>query len=218
MSELMIVLASNSPRRKELLGLAEQPFIVDSADVDESHISGESPMDYVRRLAIAKASKVAQRHDDRSLVLGSDTTVVLDGKIIGKPIDEADARRILTALRGKYHQVYTGIAAVNNATGTVFSRVVRSDVPMRDYTDSEILAYIASGDPMDKAGAYGIQNSDVVTRPALKGCFASVMGFPICAVNALLVASGVPIKNGIQDRCQELIDFECAVYPEHLTL
>lgn len=218
MSELNIVLASNSPRRKELLGLTETPFIVDSADVDESHVPGETPEEYVRRLAIAKAAKVTERHDLQNIVLGSDTTVVLDGKIIGKPIDEVDAARILTALRGRYHQVYTGIAAVNNATGTIFSRVIRSDVPMRDYSDDEIDAYIKSGDPMDKAGAYGIQNSDVVTRSALKGCFASVMGFPICAVTALLTASGVPIKNGIQERCQALIDFECAVFPEQLTL
>lgn len=216
MRELKIILASNSPRRKELLGLAMLPFTVDSADVDETVIPGEKPEEYVRRLALAKAGETAGRYGKDSIVLGSDTTVVLNDEIIGKPIDEADAARILIMLRGRSHQVYTGIAAVNIASGTIVSRVIRTDVPMRAYTSDEMSAYIASGDPMDKAGAYGIQNSDFVAKTELSGCYASVMGFPICAVASMLMASGIQLEIGIEDRCQKLIGYDCPVFPNYL--
>lgn len=217
MRKLNIILASNSPRRKELLGLVNHEFQVDSADVDEGVFGDETPWTYVRRLALEKALTVAKRCESGALVLGSDTTVVLDGEIIGKPIDKDDAWKILTALCGKTHQVYTGIAAVNNSTSTVVSRVIRTDVPMRVYSDVELEAYIDSGDPMDKAGAYGIQNSDFVAKQELVGCYASVMGFPICAVNSLLIAAGIPIESGIENRCQALIRFKCTVFSEYLT-
>lgn len=216
MRELKIILASNSPRRKELLGLAMLPFTIDSADVDETVLAGENPEDYVRRLALAKAGTTAKRHGSDCVVLGSDTTVVLNGEIIGKPIDEYDAERILRSLCGRAHQVYTGIAAVNNASGSIVSRVIRTDVPMRAYTTDEIAAYIASGDPMDKAGAYGIQNSDFVAKAELTGCYASVMGFPICAVSSFLTAFSLPIQTGVESRCQKLIGYECPVFSNYL--
>lgn len=217
MRELRIILASNSPRRKELLGLALLPFTVDSAEVDESTLPGELPEVYVRRLALSKASATANRHGEDTIVLGSDTTVVLNGEIIGKPIDETDAARILCSLRGRSHHVYTGIAAVNNASGTIVSRVIRTDVPMRHYSDDEMNAYIESGDPMDKAGAYGIQNSDFVAKSELDGCFASVMGFPICAVTSMIKATGLNVEHGIQERCQQLIGYDCPVFSDYLT-
>jgi len=216
MRDLKIILASNSPRRKELLGLALLPFTVDSADVDESVLDGEKPEAYVRRLALAKAGETAKRHGADCIVLGSDTTVVLDEEIIGKPIDKVDAARILTSLCGRSHQVYTGIAAVNNASGTIVSRVIRTDVPMRAYTSDEMNTYIESGDPMDKAGAYGIQNSDFVAKAELSGCFASVMGFPICAVASLISASGLLLEEGVEVRCQKLIGYNCPVFSDQL--
>ncbi|HWS24864.1 MAG TPA: Maf family protein [Anaerolineales bacterium] len=216
MNNLKIILASTSPRRKELLGLITDHFEIESADVNESVHLNEMPWNYVRRLALEKALKVAKRHGEDVIVLGSDTTVVLDDEIIGKPIDSQDAWRILSSLKGRYHQVYTGVAAVNNATTSVTSRVIRTDVPMRAYSNEELNAYIASGDPMDKAGAYGIQNSDFVAKQELVGCYASVMGFPICAVQSIVQAAGLPTSSGIEARCQELIRYQCSVFSEFL--
>ena len=217
MKNLKIILASTSPRRKELLGLITDHFDIESADVNENVYLNETPWSYVRRLALEKALTVAKRHGEGVIVLGSDTTVVLDDEIIGKPVDAEDAWRILTALKGRYHQVYTGVAAVNNTTTTVTSRVIRTDVPMKAYSNEELSAYIASGDPMDKAGAYGIQNSDFVAKRELTGCYASVMGFPICAVHSFLQAAGIPATSGIEDKCQTFIRYRCSVFPEFLT-
>ncbi len=149
------MLASNSPRRKELLALFGWPFEVLPADIDESQKSGEPPIDYVRRLACEKAQAIAATRE--GLILAADTIVVDGEELLGKPVDDADARRMLTQLRGRTHQVYTGIALIDTASGESVDSVCRTDVPMRAYSDSEIEAYIQTGDPLDKAGAYAIQ-------------------------------------------------------------
>ena len=152
-----LILASNSPRRKELLALFGWPFEVIPADIDESRKTDEPAVDYVRRLAGEKAQAVAENHE--GLILAADTIVVDGEELLGKPVDDTDARRMLIQLRGRTHQVYTGVALLNTATGESGNTICRTDVPMRDYSNAEIDAYIQTGDPLDKAGAYAIQHS-----------------------------------------------------------
>ena len=211
-----LVLGSTSPRRKQLLGLGLLPFNVEAADIDETETAGEQPRDYVGRLALQKARKVAERAEAGVLVLGSDTTVALDGAILAKPVDEADAKRMLIDLRNRKHQVYTAVAVVVAGTSTEYMEVVETEVPMRDYSDEEIDAYIATGDPMDKAGAYGIQNASFRPVIGMRQCYASVMGFPICAVQKLLTKTGKALKAGVEERCQDLLDYQCTVFSIYL--
>jgi MAF protein len=225
-----ILLASNSPRRRELFGLSGLPFVVDVADIDESLLPGEAPMEYVRRLARQKALTVAARSPVGSLVIGSDTTVVLEGGILGKPENPADARRMLLALRGRPHLVHTGISVVpggfSGAGGATSSPapatlagstdVVTTEVWMRDYSESEIDQYIATGDPMDKAGAYGIQNQSFAPVVNMRQCYASVMGLPICALATLLMKHGVAPALPVEIGCQKLLKYPCGVSHQYL--
>lgn len=174
----MLVLASQSPRRKEILRQAGIPFTVRVADVDESVQSGELPADYVQRLALAKAYAVEAA--DGEIVLGADTTVVIDGEILAKPEDAADARRMLALLSGRRHEVLTGICLRRGGqstceyatTGVVFARL----------SDAEIDEYVASGEPMDKAGAYAIQGLASKFVERIEGDYFNVMGLPVALV------------------------------------
>ena len=213
-----LVLGSNSPRRKQLLGLGGLPFSIDVADIDESHIVGESPQQYVSRLALAKAKTVASRRTPGAAVIGSDTTVALDGEILAKPIDHNDAVRMLTALRDRSHKVYTGVAVVIAGSDTANVQVIETDVPMRNYSDEEIIRYIATGDPMDKAGAYGIQNKAFSPVVNMQQCYASVMGFPVCAVHAMLGQHGIQLQQGIEQRCQATLEYRCPVFTNYLSM
>jgi len=156
----VLVLASNSPRRKQLLALGNWDFVVNVADIDEAALDGETPKEYVLRLAQEKALAVKDKANAEHIIIGSDTTVVVDDTILGKPIDKDDAERMLKQLRGRTHQVYTGIALYRVLDGKMLTELSITDVPMRDYSDDEIRAYIETGDPLDKAGAYGIQHPD----------------------------------------------------------
>jgi septum formation protein len=178
-----LILASASPRRAELLRLAGYQFTVAHADLDETPGAGEAPEAYVRRLAEAKAATVACHHPD-AIVLGADTTVVVDGDILGKPADSADAAAMLERLQGRAHEVLTGIAVV--APGGRASEVASTQVWFAPMTPAEIAGYVASGEPMDKAGAYAIQGlaSRFVTR--IDGSHANVVGLPVAVVHALL--------------------------------
>lgn len=202
-----IILASTSPRRKELFSLFGFPFIVIPADIDESRRAGEKPADYVLRLACDKAQKVAR--DEDGLVLAADTIVADGDELLGKPENAEDAKRMLEQLRGRTHQVYTGIALVDTATGESYDDVCRTEVPMRAYSDDEIDAYIASGDPMDKAGAYAIQHSGFHPVDGLKGCFASVMGLPICHLIPGLRRFGLVISDDMPQRCEAYLNYSC---------
>jgi septum formation protein len=179
---LPLVLASASPRRAELLRLAGYLFSVAHADLDETPLHGEAADVYVRRLAEEKAAAVAARHPD-AVVLGADTTVVVDGDILGKPADAADAAAMLTRLQGRAHDVLTGVAVRGPDTGA--SAVARTRVWFAAMTADEIAAYVATGEPMDKAGAYGIQGqaSRYVTR--IDGSYPNVMGLPVDVVHVL---------------------------------
>ncbi|QNI36828.1 Maf family protein [Edaphobacter albus] len=184
----MLILASSSPRRRQLLQLAGLDFTVESSDVDESAQPGEAPATYVQRLALEKAQAVWEHHKAEQsqdlVVLGADTTVVCDGEILGKPIDPADARRMLRMLAGRTHQVLTGIAAVS--LRGLFSEVEITQVYFDLIHEDELNQYIASGEPMDKAGAYGIQGYAARWIPRIEGCFFNVMGLPIACTMALL--------------------------------
>jgi septum formation protein len=179
---LPLVLASASPRRAEQLAAAGIAFEVDTADIDETPRAGETPV-YVRRLAEAKARAVAARHPGKR-VLGADTTVVVDGAILGKPLDAADARDMVRRLAGRAHEVLTGVALVERGTAQV--DLATTTVWFAPMTAAEIDAYVASGEPMDKAGAYGIQGraSCFVTR--IDGSYSNVVGLPVALVHAWL--------------------------------
>jgi MAF protein len=208
------ILASNSPRRKELLTLFGWPFEVIPADIDERRRAGEPPVDYVQRLACEKAQAIAAMHE--GLILAADTIVVDGEELLGKPVDEADARRMLNQLRGRTHQVYTGIALIDTASGESLDRVCRTDVPMRNYTDAELAAYIQTGDPLDKAGAYAIQHGGFHPVENLQGCYASVMGLPLCHLLVALRRFGWEAPEDLPKRCQQTLHYQCPVFEEIL--
>ena len=186
-----IVLASRSPRRAELLRAAGFEFDVHAVEIDETPRPGEAAAAYVERLAIEKAQAVFQELRDtpeglspHDRVLGADTTVVLDGRILGKPEDRADAIAMLTALSGRAHDVLTGVAIVSAAG--VQSGVERTRVWFSAVTDEDIRRYVESGQPMDKAGAYGIQGLASRFIPRIEGSYTNVVGLPVTLVSSIL--------------------------------
>ncbi len=188
MTAPIVVLASASPRRRELLTLVGISFIVDPADVDESVVTGERPDVYVERLARAKAAVVAARHPG-AVVIAADTTVVHDGEILGKPESVRDAQAMLARLSGHTHAVYTGMAVAFERRKA--SAVERVEVTFRDLSDADISAYVATGEPMDKAGAYGIQGFGATIVERIHGDYFSVMGLGLRRVVALLEEVGL---------------------------
>ena len=182
-----LILASASPRRRELLAQAGFAFEVEAADVDETQRAGEDAADYVRRLAEEKASAVFARRDGEDsalIVLGADTSVVFDGDVLGKPADAANAERMLRRLSGRVHRVLTGVAVATRA-GMV-SDVVTTEVTFSEIAEGEIAAYCATGEPLDKAGAYGIQGYAARWVPRIDGCYFNVMGLPIARTVRLI--------------------------------
>lgn len=174
-----LILASSSPRRQQLLGLMGLPFVVAVSQIDETPYPGELPWDLVARLCRAKADSVALAYPT-GLIIAADTIVVLDHDILGKPADDAAAFDMLARLRNREHTVYSGLALIDVAVGRSCIQVAATPVRMRNYTDAEILRYIASGDPLDKAGAYAIQHAEFDPIEQIEGCYANVMGLPMC--------------------------------------
>jgi len=185
MSRPEVILASNSPRRRELLTKASIPFAVEPADVDETPRTGERPEDYAVRLALAKAREVASRRGS-GLVVGADTVVVIDKETLGKPADAEDAKATLRRLSGRKHVVMTGVAVVDAATGRELSGVESTEVCFRVLADEEIDEYVATGEPMDKAGSYGIQERASVFVEGIDGCFFNVVGLPVSRIWAMI--------------------------------
>jgi septum formation protein len=179
----MLILASSSPRRRELLAQAGLEFEIVPANIDETRKPGELPKAYVQRLALEKAQAVHALHP-HATVLGADTTVALDDEVLNKPADVADAERMLRALAGRTHQVYTGIAVVTSAAQR--SHVETTDVTFTEISDEDLGRYLASGDPLDKAGAYGIQGFAARWIPRIEGDYFNVVGLPIAATLRLL--------------------------------
>jgi MAF protein len=243
----MLILASNSPRRRQLLSWLGLPFEVSAANIDETPLPGEEPDAYTCRLAQQKALAVAANAEPDDLILASDTTVAVlnyEGNrtssevvqwnseiveqgqmsILGKPEDLAEAEAMLRSLRERTHQVFTAVALVRRKgqpqlpTGpdlfkTALVELCSTDVLMRMYTDKEMADYIASGDPMDKAGAYAIQHNGFHPVERIEGCFASVMGFPLCHVLRLLRREGIIPQVNVPQHCLAELGYDCPVYP-----
>ncbi len=208
-----LLLASASPRRRELLALGGWTFTVRPTDAPEVPLSNETPADFVQRLSAVKARLTAAGLGAGAIVIGADTVVALDGRIIGKPADAQVAVETLRALRNREHEVYTGLTILDTRTGAAHTQLARSRVPMRNYTDAEIEAYVATGDPLDKAGAYAIQYQAFapVAREAFQDCFANVMGLPLCHVLRALRRLGLEAALDLPAACQEFIQYECPV-------
>ncbi len=211
MKPMDMILASNSPRRKQLLALLGLPFKVIPADIDEGQQPGEAPHLYVRRMAWEKARVISALHP-RVWVIAADTIVVDGSEILGKPANPDEARQTLMQLRGRTHQVMTGLTVVDGPGGRTLNELCRTDVPMRDYSQTEVAAYIATGDPFDKAGGYAIQHEGFHPVVGMRGCFASVMGFPLCHLARALHQLDVPGPDDIPQRCQHFLDYACPVF------
>jgi septum formation protein len=219
MGKTLLVLASNSPRRRELLALGGWLFNTRPAEVDESQRPDEAPGNYVLRLAENKArtcaaspmnKEMTPAHEDLT-ILAADTAVV-DGKaILGKPRDGSEAVEMLRRLRNRTHQVYSGIAVVRTVDGNLGTDLCVSAVPMRDYSDEEIDSYVATGDPLDKAGAYAIQHPIFHPVEHMSGCYASVMGLPLCHLTRTLRHFDIAPKTSISAECQSSLDYTCPI-------
>jgi septum formation protein len=189
----MLVLASASPRRKELLAQAGYRFTVLPANICEEKLPGEDPISFVSRLAQEKAQLVFAQVDpgsstDPLLVLGADTIVVVFEEILGKPRDEADAARMLRLLSGRVHQVITGVCLISREETEVAAET--TSVTMHELSESEIAGYIATGEPMDKAGAYAIQGYAARWIPHIEGCYFNVVGLPLAKVASMIDSRG----------------------------
>ena len=184
-----LILASQSPRRRELLGLTGLDFIVRVADIDETMDPEKAPFDEVARVSRMKAEAVARKPGD--VVIAADTIVVCEGKVLGKPRDEADAFRILSLLSGRHHEVMTGMTVVRGDEVITHTEVTR--IHFRQLHPEEIRAYIASGEPMDKAGAYGIQGGAALFADQMEGDYYNVMGLPVCRLAMILRQLKLPI-------------------------
>jgi len=188
-----VVLASSSPRRQELLSKVGLDFETIPAESDESAVSG-TPEQVVQALALEKASGVARRMRGRdALVIGADTIVYIDGKILGKPADDREAGLMLGMISGRTHVVYTGIAIVDTATGKTLVECEESRVHIRDLAPDEIAAYVKTGEPSDKAGAYAVQGIGSVIVDRIEGCYFNVVGLPMSRLALMLKEFGVSV-------------------------
>ncbi|MBM4465180.1 MAG: Maf-like protein [Chloroflexi bacterium] len=245
-----LVLASASPRRQQLFSLLNVPFVTATADVDEEIGEGESPQEMVRRLSLAKARAVALSYPE-GLIVAADTTVVVDGDVLGKPADEAEAIAMLRRLRGRKHTVFSGVTVYRPpplslpSTGPPFhppplgppfipptgppfhpphwggkrggiTELAESAVWMRAYTDEQVARYVASGDPLDKAGGYAIQHQNFSPVERIEGCYASVMGLPLCHLVRALAQLGLTLPVDVPQVCQGFTGHRCLVAGEIL--
>ena len=177
-----LILASQSPRRRELLGLFRIPFEIRAADIDEAMDPGKPAFDEVARVSRLKAEAIPQNADD--VVIAADTIVVCQGKVLGKPRDEADAVAMLKLLSGRDHQVMTGMTVLRGGNALTHTEV--TDIHFRELSDAEIRAYVATGEPMDKAGSYGIQGGAALFCEKMSGDYYNVVGLPVCRLGMML--------------------------------
>lgn len=214
MNSLKVILASASPRRRQFLSALGLAHTTAAADIDESPLPGEEAKELAARLAQNKAQEVAHnlRPDQRpALVIGADTVVALGGLLLGKPMDAEEATVMLAALRGRVHQVHSALAVVYVDRTVQEQRVMinTTHVTMRAYTDAEIALYVASGDPLDKAGGYAIQHRGFDPVAQLDGCPAGVMGLPVADLLALLVEFDIVASCPIAPVCRALTGLPC---------
>ena len=186
---MKIVLASQSPRRRELLGKMGLEFTTKSPEIDEEAIHGLPAQELVKTLSREKALHIAHGEDPDTIVIGSDTVVVLDGEILGKPATPRQAEEMLTALSGRSHEVCTGVTVCQGEK--VVSQVEVTQVTFRSLTPEEVRRYVQTGEPMDKAGAYGIQGYGALLVEGIQGDYSSVVGLPVCRLGRILLDFGV---------------------------
>jgi MAF protein len=212
-----LVLASASPRRRDLLEAVGLEVRIHPVSIDESRQSDETPADLVARLAHQKAQSASEQVSGSHLILAADTIVVDGDEVLGKPEDPHQARLMLQQLRHREHQVLTAVSIVDPENGVQYSSVCSTQVPMRNYGEAELEDYIRSGSPLDKAGAYGIQDRrfNPVDLERMNGCFANVMGLPLCHVAEGLCQLGWPVKTELAAAwCREATGFDCPEIPE----
>jgi septum formation protein len=214
MGKRRLLLASQSPRRRELLALLGLPFETDASDVDEAPRSDESPAVLAARLSQAKARACSA---NRAVIIACDTIVACKGQVLGKPRDPGEASDMLRRLRGRPHSVYTAVTLLEKGAERSVTDVAETRVVMRAYTDVELAAYVASGDPMDKAGAYAIQHRGFHPVSEVLGCFANVMGLPLCHLTRHLRAWEVNPSQDVPAACQSHIGHHCTVYQSILS-
>ena len=179
---MQLILASQSPRRKELLALLKRPFIIRVADIDETMDETLDPAQEVARVSLAKAQAVSRQPED--IVIAADTIVVLNNQVLGKPRDGAHAKAMLTALSGRDHQVMTGVTVLQGQRSLVHTEI--TDIHFRPLSEKEIDAYVATGECMDKAVSYGIQGGAALFAQRLQGDYYNVMGLPVCRLFEML--------------------------------
>ncbi len=203
-----LLLVSQSPRRREMIAWLNLPVSAVSADIAEYPQEAESPLDMTARLARAKAHVVTE-FPSGVWALAADTVVDLDNIPLGKPRDPTEARAMLRALRARSHAVHTTVTLYNPQTHQDIARYVTTEVTMRAYTDTEIEAYVLSNDPLDKAGAYAIQNTGFNPVAHINRCYTNVVGLPMCAVNALLQEWGLLPTVNMPVLCRAHFDYQC---------
>lgn len=214
-----IILASGSPRRQQFLRALGLAFAIQTADIDETPRPREAPLTLVRRLAESKARVVAASLPPGShtqLIIAADTVGALDDTLLGKPTDPADAQRMLAELRNRTHQVHSAVSVLQRAPDTPDvqrTAINTTNVLMRNYSDAEIAKYVASGDPLDKAAAYAIQNADFAPVRAIDGCLSNVIGLPLADLRDLLADFGVAITQPLPTLCEAHADFACCQRP-----
>lgn len=206
-----LFLASNSPRRKELLSWLGIPFIQGAFPVDETPNHGEPAAEYVVRLAREKNLAVQQAGPVRDILLTADTIVVDGEDLLGKPRNNEEARAMLRRLRGRTHYVLTGLGVFDPRSGNLLEDRCVSSVPMRSYSDSELNTYVQSGDPLDKAGGYAIQHEGFHPVEGFAGCFASVMGLPLCHLLRTLKKIGLITDVDIPAACLKNLGYRCSL-------
>jgi septum formation protein len=180
-----VILASNSPRRREILSQVGLKFGIVPADVDETVGTGENPQAYAVRVATEKARVVAERNR-AGVIIAADTIVVLDDVILGKPVDAGDAERMLSMLSGRKHQVITGLAILDAESGKMRTSTAVTSVWFRELAAAEIRRYVKTGEPLDKAGAYGIQERGALLVERIEGCYFNVVGLPVSLLAQML--------------------------------
>lgn len=207
-----IILASGSPRRQAFLRDLGIAYTVVVADIDEAPHPAEAPTTLARRLAEEKARAVAQRlsdHTERLLIIAADTVVALGNQLLGKPEDAADAISMLETLRNRTHAVHSAVSLLALPEGEQETVVNSTDVLMRNYSDADLLAYVASDDPMDKAGAYAIQHPGFAPVTRVDGCVAGVIGLPLADMTRLLAKYGVTPPQSLVAVCEQQTQFAC---------
>jgi MAF protein len=214
----LLILASGSPRRSELIALTGWEVEVRPVDVDESERPGEAGKALAARLAREKGWAAREQFGDHHFILAADTVVESEDEILGKPASREHARQMLGKLRGNTHRVHTAIVLIASGSDDARLEICTTAVPVRTYSEQEVHSYVDTGSPLDKAGAYGIQDQsfDPVEVAEMSGCYANVVGLPLCHVVRAMRKMGTEPVFDVPSRCQAHTGYDCDVYPQIL--